>query len=106
MKILKIVILVLLISLLVGVGIEKISLKVDSGKYTPVGSLVEVDEKKMHIFGVGSGENTIVLIPTWDTGGLIMNISAVNAIENQLRSGMKTFIDQFLNDYLTVNPKT
>jgi len=67
MKIFKIVISVLLISLIVGVVAENISLKLDSSKYTPVGKLVEVNEKKMHVFGVGSGDNTIVLVPGYGT---------------------------------------
>ncbi|MBU5483735.1 alpha/beta hydrolase [Clostridium sp. MSJ-11] len=67
MKIYKKIILILVGCLLIGFIIEIICGRLDKNKYIAPGKLVEINDNKMHIFGTGSGDNTIVLIPGYGT---------------------------------------
>lgn len=56
-------------------------------KYQPLGEIVEVDSKKMHIYSKGDGDNTIVLMsglgtaaPALDFEPLIDEISKTNKV--------------------------
>lgn len=63
MKVRNKVIFIVGVCLLLGYLIEFSIARLDINKYMAPGKLVEVNGSNMHVFGLGSGENTIILIP-------------------------------------------
>jgi len=63
----KKILLGLLIILLAGIVYEQAGLHFDDTKYKPVGQLITVNGHKMHIFGEGNGNTTVVFASGWKT---------------------------------------
>lgn len=63
MKKTKSIVIILIAFLLVGISMEFILRSRDINKYVVPGTLIEVKGEDIHIFSVGEGEHTIILIP-------------------------------------------
>lgn len=67
MKILCIVITIIIVFVLIGAVLHATYFKSKLKQIEPYGQLVNVDDGKMHIYSIGNGEKTIVLLPGMGT---------------------------------------
>ncbi len=56
----------------------------EKNKYSPIGELVEVDGKNMHVYTKGKGENTIVLLSGLGTAAPVLDFEPlINELAKQ-----------------------
>lgn len=82
MFVIEIIIAGLIVLMLVGFIVNSTLSKGEKGKIAPYGQMIDVNGKKMHIYSMGSGKETIVLLPglgvslpSADFGPLMRNLS-------------------------------
>lgn len=82
MRILGIVITIIVVFMLIGLILHATYFKSKLNKIKPYGQLVDVDDGKMHVYSMGNGKETIVLLPgmgiglpSADIGPLIRKLS-------------------------------
>ncbi len=63
MRILGIVISIIIVFMLIGSILHATYFKIKLNQIEPYGQLVDVDDRKMHVYSMGSGKKTIVLLP-------------------------------------------